>query len=415
MFSGAFTEKKDAMKKERERKGSFIKGMPTAHGYRYVVMTPRDNPRRPRNPVVWDEGLGLYSAWKRAKGGTVYGTGTTKKAALHDLRDRLRRYRKGETAGASRGYFPGSNPRENAGMYLKYFPVNAAWAFVFGDDIRTARPTDMGGYGPFFPDKKDAIWAAKAQGLTVGRGGKVSSRQGNPMDLIVMGANPAHAREITVEPGQTITLRVNPSGEICGHMIGGLPCTREPGHKGPHLPQGATLRPASRHNWGGSARRNPSAESIREGFIGAPARRVPTYNESGMPAGDYALLGKLLTLYVRPLAGGQILKIEGRGVQVVSDETARQIWFVAGDQDVTAHLEQFGARPAGNGRYELGEAVRIDYKQRKEHVPDPANDEWKHFFGEETDVRPRVFFDAINKRLLLEGGEYRIEARGIVN
>lgn len=338
MFHGAFTKKKDAVEKERTRKGSFIKGMPTAKGYRYVVFTPRTNPikRKKKSSQNW--------------------------AVLE--------------SGAIRARFA---KRKQADSYAK-----DAQRFTHHAVTVKRVPAAAGGYSD------------------------------NPMDLLVMGANPGHSsREIVVEPGQTITLRVNPSGQTCGHIIGGLPCTREPGHSGPHLPQGATLRPASRHNWG--RRSNPDAESIREEFTGGPVGRVSLYQEGAMPGGDYALLGRLLTLYIRPLAGGQVLKINGRGVQVVSDETARQIWFVGGDQDISAYLGKFGARDCGAGRYELGEAVRIDYKQRKEHLPDPDHDEFKHFFGEENDIRPRVFFDAVHKRLLLEGGDYRIEARGIIN
>jgi hypothetical protein len=88
---------------------------------------------------------------------------------------------------------------------------------------------------------------------------------------------------------------------------------------------------------------------------------------------------------------------------VVSDETSRQIYFVGGNQSLLFR--------AG----ELGECRRIDYKQRKEHVPDPDADEWRHAFGEESGVRPVLIYDARNKRLLLEGGEYRIESAGIIN
>ena len=63
----------------------------------------------------------------------------------------------------------------------------------------------------------------------------------------------------------------------------------------------------------------------------------------------------------------------------------------------------------------LGDCRRIDYKQRKEHVPEPEIDEWRHEFGEESGIKPVLLYDAQKKRLLLEGGEYRIQAEGIVN
>jgi len=100
---------------------------------------------------------------------------------------------------------------------------------------------------------------------------------------------------------------------------------------------------------------------------------------------------------------------------LVADESARQLWFVGGDQDITAALGVFGPRQRGAGLFELGEARRIDYRQRKEHVAHPEHDSWRHEFGEESGVRPVVLFDATHKRLLLEGGEYVVRAEGIVN
>jgi len=144
---------------------------------------------------------------------------------------------------------------------------------------------------------------------------------------------------------------------------------------------------------------------------------VTSANEPHMPAGDYSQLGELLALYVKPMKGGQVMQIDFKRPRpkVVTDESARQIWFFEGDQDVSDSLASFGAHDRGAGLFELGEARRIDYKQRKEHVPDPDVDEWRHEFGEETGVRPTVVFDRNRKRLMLEGGEYEIRREGIVN
>jgi hypothetical protein len=203
---------------------------------------------------------------------------------------------------------------------------------------------------------------------------------------------------------------------VCGAQIGGEMCTRKPGHRGPHLPQGATMRTRKRlpHSWQPRAK-NPSAEALREKFTGKEADRIRVFQEPHMPEGDYAALGKLLALYVKPRTGGQVQMIQASGVTLVSDESARQIYFVGGDQDVSAGLRVFGAVDRGAGLFELGEARRIDYKQRKEHVPHPESDSWRHEFGEETGVCPIVLFDVNAKRLLLEGGEYEIRAEGIVN
>jgi len=175
-----------------------------------------------------------------------------------------------------------------------------------------------------------------------------------------------------------------------------------------------TRRPKSRQK-SAIRRQNPDAAGIREDFTGAPVEHETVRQEPHMPAGNYAQLGKLLTLAVKPRTGGQVLEIRGHGVLIVSDESAQQIWFVGGDQDITAALPQFGAIERRGGIYELGEAREIHYEQRKEHVPHPEQDQWRHRFGEETDERPTVLFDLPHKRLLLEGGAYRIRREGIVN
>jgi len=165
-------------------------------------------------------------------------------------------------------------------------------------------------------------------------------------------------------------------------------------------------------------RRNPTAAAIREDFTGREVDRVGIFSEPHMPKGDYALLGKLLALYVKPAGGGQVQVIHpgsSSRVLVVSDESGRQIWFVGGDQDVSSGLEVFGARQRGEYLFELGQATRLDYKQRKEHVERPEIDEWRHDLGEESGVRPTVLFDLRCKRLLFEGGDYRIESAGIIN
>jgi hypothetical protein len=181
-----------------------------------------------------------------------------------------------------------------------------------------------------------------------------------------------------------------------------------------------TRRPASRQKKA-IRRQNPDAAGIREDFTGMPVEHEIVRQEPHMPAGNYAQLGKLLTLAVKPRAGGQVLDIRSNAL-IVSDERAQAeegklgpIWFVGGDQDITAALPQFGAIERRGGIYELGEAREIHYEQRKEHVPHPEQDHWRHRFGEETNVRPTVLFDLMHKRLLLEGGAYRIRREGIVN
>lgn len=60
---------------------------------------------------------------------------------------------------------------------LIYFPLNSAWAFVFGDDLQTAEIVDLELENGrcFFPDRADAVAAASRHGLNVERDGFVQA------------------------------------------------------------------------------------------------------------------------------------------------------------------------------------------------------------------------------------------------
>jgi len=52
-------------------------------------------------------------------------------------------------------------------MYLLYFPVNAAYAFVFGSTIEDANLCNLHGFPMFYETKGEAIEAARHRGLVV--------------------------------------------------------------------------------------------------------------------------------------------------------------------------------------------------------------------------------------------------------
>jgi hypothetical protein len=165
---------------------------------------------------------------------------------------------------------------------------------------------------------------------------------------------------------------------------------------------------------------NPPVEEIAEAFSGTEVEFLDVYNEPHMPRGRYAYLGELLSLHIKPAKGGQVQRISfsaGKDAPiVVTDSTAKQIYFVNGNQDISAALSVFGAQSRiGDDLLELGVGRRIDYKARKEHVADPDEDKWKHGHGEENGIFPTVLFDTRNKKLLYEGGDYRIEGPWIRN
>jgi hypothetical protein len=174
-------------------------------------------------------------------------------------------------------------------------------------------------------------------------------------------------------------------------------------------------------------RRNPAVEEareIREGFTHSPSNRCTVMDEPHMPAGDYAELGKLVSLIVKPTPSGraqerQELDFERQGVAVVSDVSRHQIYFAGGDQ----HLEPdeitlFASQK--NGVVELGPCREIVYLAAKYH-PEVGNSaagkkvEWAHRFGEESGIEPTLCYNAELERLILRGGTYRVEDAGIVD
>jgi len=325
MFHGAFAEKKEAVAKERKTKGAFIRGTPTKHGYRYIVMSPRMNPIK-RKPKVKPQ------------------------------------------ANPSELMIMGANPHEGKQQEIK-IPIPGGEV-----TIRTnpePRKNIYFGFAPTPTSKKELAESRR------------SFRAG-------------------------VRRRVKEDREYLQALKRGARRTRGQ----------AKMERFFHEVYGKNGRKNPNAEGLRERFTGAQADSYFIANEPHMPKGDYAQLGELLALYVKPALGGQVLTIRPPARNrpaIVSDESAQQIYFVGGDQDVSKSLGVFGARERGAGIWELGDARRIDYKQRKEHVPHPEVDEWRHEFGEESGVHPKVLFDANAKRLLLEGGEYSIREEGIVN
>ena len=60
-------------------------------------------------------------------------------------------------------------------MHLLFFPVNNAYAFVFGSDLRTAQLIRMVGHDMFFQTRREACEAARFCGLQVSARGVVST------------------------------------------------------------------------------------------------------------------------------------------------------------------------------------------------------------------------------------------------
>lgn len=186
-------------------------------------------------------------------------------------------------------------------------------------------------------------------------------------------------------------------------------------------------------------RRNPAtaeqAREIRSGFVDQESTRYFVLDEPHIPSGDYAELGTLYSLAVKPERGGQVQDISfAAKIHVISASSRRQIYFAGKGQSLDSHeLQQFSDQAAhgaahapgkGSVGHEnvvmLGECREIIYVAKKYH-PEVGNEaagkevEWRHRFGEETGDTPTLWYDTKRERLILRGGAYRVEDAGIIN
>jgi hypothetical protein len=181
---------------------------------------------------------------------------------------------------------------------------------------------------------------------------------------------------------------------------------------------------------------NPSAEVITEQFSGRPlADWYDVDYEPHMPKGKYAHLGDLVGLTIKPMHAGQVQgiawwdgpanaheiehysgplkKLVGEP-ELFVDESARQLYLVKGGQNLSESMHVFGPVDRGNGLFELGHGRVIRYRSKKS-VEDSGLIDWVHKLGEENGVHPKIIFDVTHKRILFEGGDYRIEGFWIMN
>ena len=233
----------------------------------------------------------------------------------------------------------------------------------------------------------------------------------NPAELVLMGTANPHRHH---NSSQKYAIRWN-TGNI-SH------CVNSRGEAEKMLDQfhgaGMIIPVSVRH--GNPMDTSEDAREIRSGFVGRESNRYIVMDEPHIPKGDYAQLGFLYSLAVKPTSGGEVREISfARGIRVISDRSRRQIYFAAGRQFLsTRELGEFSQVAADE--INLGECREIIYLAKKyqagvDNEAAGKTVEWRHKFGEETGILPRLWYDTKNNRLILRGGDYRVEDAGIVN
>ena len=160
------------------------------------------------------------------------------------------------------------------------------------------------------------------------------------------------------------------------------------------------------------------ASRAYEDFHGEPSKFIDEIQEPSPRPMTLSELGEMLELRVKRPTGWKwgSLDFTGKGVRLAANVEGTQLYLIDGDQKISrGQLTHLGADNSKEV-IDLGEATLIAYRARKMHVNGVAAN-YEHNFGEETGVRPRVTYDkrGPKPRILIAGGEYRVEARGIIN
>lgn len=203
---------------------------------------------------------------------------------------------------------------------------------------------------------------------------------------------------------------------------------------------------------GNPARRNHdeirAAKRRYEIFQGRPADRLTEIDEPDAARDDQAALGWLVEMVFAPRARNEgamidverlaklrrpkedetvawdkvarelgaclvVLNFEHDKVIVASNASGTQLYLLSGNQDLSGSLPRFGADDSKDF-IELGDVVALTYLASKAQSDfEPV--EWEHILGEESGVSPFGCWDKLKRRIFLVGGEYRVEAPGIIN
>lgn len=392
-FHGAFSSKEDAKKKERKVHG-FIRPTNIKGERRYVVMSPRKNPRRrKRNPKLYSLFEKIGGKWQQ-----IDSRAFPRSQATRVFQSALLAYSMGR-AEHQRRLMPvkGANPEHShAG------PVPEECLPYFYHD-------------PYQQELE-----------------RQRAAHGNPMDLVVMGANPHRRRRRNQELPPEIEQRVEDLDEIRRQAFEDAAVLGAFGEGGG---MGAYGAPNTRRSNVRLHRINPEAAELREQFVGEESMNSFPADEPHMPKGEYAQLGKLVGITFKPEEGAQV---EGVGWYegadkvslheaakalrklldapvLVSDASGSQLYLVGGNQDLSGMLD-FVPNPRRNpeGLWELGEAQTIVYRERKAmNNFDTIN--YEHKFGEENGEKPMLLYDEEKQRIIIDGGDYKVRPEGIVN
>jgi hypothetical protein len=181
-----------------------------------------------------------------------------------------------------------------------------------------------------------------------------------------------------------------------------------------------------RKNQDGSGEEMTQAVQLYEAFQGKDADKVIERTVSDEIRHNYVALGKLVAVgtgecnvsaerLVSQYDHQSRIDFEGDGVILACSPDGAQLYFIGGRQKLdSVGLNRLTEDPSKD-IFDLGECGWVVYAAQK--APDFESVKYVHKFGEESKdaETPRLIYDGIREQFSLAGGEYHVDAPGIIN
>lgn len=247
------------------------------------------------------------------------------------------------------------------------------------------------------------------------------TRQKNPAELILMGANPIKNSSPYDQLSRTERLAFGRMGLGKAQLqsASDIERARE------RVRANERFRNRLPNPGSGAAAPAPGegarAQQLYQQFHESESTHYTVRDEPHIPSGDYTDLGEFLDIKVKPADGGpvQIISFENGDVRLICDASGRQLYLAGSGQDLDdASISIF--TDDGADRVLLGKARMIAYRAVKWHreVPDGARGKdqpYEHRFGEDHGTEPDVWYLRSAQRLIIGRASYHVEGAGIVN
>lgn len=239
----------------------------------------------------------------------------------------------------------------------------------------------------------------------------------NPAELVIFG-NPSGSRARNLRSTATGAPGHKPGCPcaICKNMRAAssrLPNRKNRGRRNPSVIINRGHRNPRRRNQSGEMQ---EAVALYQTFQGRDPSGVIEKQVSAALRMEYTALGDLDYLDIVNVGGERVrLDFSGDGVKLASAPNGAQLYLIGGRQSLDEKCLKRFTDDMSKDLFDLGEAVEVQYVTKK--APSFETTKYYHKFGEEHrgSELPRATYDAIRKQIFLFGGEYRIEAPGIIN